>query len=228
MIKFLNRPREHWALLHDTDATNTSLAVFVHGFRGGYLGTWGGLAPMLSQNAGSHKIFSEWDYAFLGYNTRNVETYLDIAKLVSSEWDRAQTGSAPYAHSYRRLALFGHSLGTLGIRQLLCACSIQPGGMSGAIQSVTLFGSPLNGSHLAWLAFYKIGEALYPGNPQLRMLRSWAKCAYSAHAWPGARVIFGLDDKVVGFVDSDLVDWPGDRRPLRQTNLDHRHLVKPD
>jgi hypothetical protein len=99
--------------------------------------------------------------------------------------------------------------------------------MSSALHSVTLFGSPLNGSSLAKFAVWRrISDALKPNSPQLRMLRIWSKGAHAVQAWPVARVVVGLDDRVVGNF-SDFVDWIGDETPVTTTNLDHRALVKP-
>src|ERR1044071_4972301 len=145
MREFLNRSKEYRALIRSQDKSNTQLAIFVHGFKGGYLSTWGKLPDLIQQNADTDANFQDWDFLFLGYDTRNVQTYLDIAGLICTEWDKARTGNSPYNRSYTKLALFGHSLGTLGIRQLLCAWSHQPQGMQQAIHSVTLFGTPLNG-----------------------------------------------------------------------------------
>ena len=101
--------------------------------------------------------------------------------------------------------------------------------MHSALHSVTLFGTPLNGSGLAkWGSLrYKIADALKPGSPQLTMLRTWLKGAQKKEPWPEARVILGLDDKVVGYQHADLIDWPGDHEPVTMTNFDHRELVKP-
>src|ERR1700743_605786 len=118
MREFLNRTKERWALIRRAESPhNSQLAVFVHGFRGNYLGTWGKIPELLANLADSDADLACWDYMFLGYSTRDVTTYLDIAALISTNWRRASLGEAPHRDRYRKLALFGHSLGTLGIRQ---------------------------------------------------------------------------------------------------------------
>jgi len=231
--EFLNRINESWALVRSRDNANVQLAIFVHGFWGSYLSTWGKLPDMIKQHAESDPVFRAWDFLFLGYDTQNIHTYLDIAGLVSTQWKNAQSGNRPYNRSYTKLALFGHSLGTLGIRQLLCAWSQQPAGMQQALHSVTLFGTPLNGSRLAWLPATfpfgpKIAEALRPNNPQLRMLKVWADSAHSLHPWPQIRVVLGQDDQVVGDKFAELITWTGDASPPIRSKLDHADLVKPD
>ena len=122
----LDNPVDHWALVHRTDAENEGLAIFVHGFRGKYLDTWGALAQVLLEdryNSAYRPILEPWDFLFVGYDTKKIDTYLDIAALVHTEWRRARSGAQPYGHARKRLALFAHSLGTLATRQVLCAAA---------------------------------------------------------------------------------------------------------
>jgi hypothetical protein len=230
MREYLNRSREQWALIRKPNAPpNNSLGIFVHGFRGNYLATWGKIPEFLVEQADGDPILANWDFLFIGYATRDVRTYLDIASLICTNWRRAADGDAPHAHAYERLALFGHSLGTLGIRQALCATATHGGKMLDALHSVTLFGTPLNGSPLAGVGslFYSIGDALKPENPQLRMLKVWSEGSYAHRPWPNVRIVLGQGDWVVGQQFSELVAWPGDSQP-DQTVLNHSDLVKPD
>lgn len=227
MRDFINRSKEQFAFLHTAGQPRVKLAIFVHGFRGGYLTTWGSLPDLLRQHADAQAPFSQWDYLFIGYDTKRVATYLDISKLICTHWDCAAQGLMPFQGRYDQLALFGHSLGTLGIRQTLCASSEHPTGLRAALRNVTLFGTPLNGSPWAALALgYEIRRALEPGNSQLRMLKTWAASAHSAHPWPPVHVVLGLDDQVVGSRYAELIQWPGDAA-VDLTNLDHGDLVKP-
>ena len=230
MREFHPRASERWALLRRTDAANTRLAMFVHGFRGNYLGTWGALAEFLEKRADSDATLREWDYIFLGYNTGDVKTYLDISALICTGWRKASAGEEPYCQRYDSLALFGHSLGTLGIRQALCANSIHGGDLLRKVHSVTLFGSPLNGSKLGGLGtlFSPVAQALKPENPQLRMLKVWSEGSFKLLPWPGVRVVQGQGDWVVGQEFAELVQWPGDVYPVDQTVQDHINMVKPE
>ena len=204
--------------------------MFVHGFRGNYLRTWGALSEFLNQRADSDPTLSAWDYVFIGYETADVRTYLDISALIVSAWRQATAGEPPYNQKYDRLALFGHSLGTLGIRQALCANATHGGDMLKKLHSVTLFGSPLNGSKLAPLGslFSPIAQALKPENSQLRMLKVWSEGSFIFLPWPKIRVVLGQGDWVVGQQFAELVQWPGDLHPPEQTVLDHSDLVKPE
>ncbi|MEQ9450263.1 MAG: hypothetical protein RJQ07_01650 [Pseudomonadales bacterium] len=189
--------------------------------------TWGDLPTMLHKEADTKPKFSEWDYAFIGYNTRKVKTYLDIADHIWTYWRNAEGGEAPFKNKYKKLALFGHSLGTLGIRQSLSAWSRQPVSMSSALHSITLFGTPVNGSPIAKLALgYSIRHALKPGNEQLRMLRVWSDSAHQKQPWPAIKLVLGQDDEVVGHEIADLIQFVGDG-PHEITNYDHSELVKP-
>jgi hypothetical protein len=225
-LEFLDRQKELWAFLRQASGgPGRSLAIFVHGFRGEYLDTWGRLPELLQEHAPRDPVLMGWDYLFLGYKTKNISTYLDIAEIIATQWDKAAKGKPPFEGAYTRLALLGHSLGTLGIRQLLCA-GVPPPPPLNVLHSVTLFGTPLNGSPLAKWAWGEIAKALEPGNPQLRMLRKWNE---SAHPGPphGVRLVFGTDDHVVGSKYADLIDFAGDAKPIALLNFDHGSLVKP-
>jgi hypothetical protein len=103
--------------------------------------------------------------------------------------------------------------------------------MLSTLHSVTLFGTPLNGSPLASYGAKLVGgpiaEALKPGNPQLRMLRSWNESVHPYLQWKGVSVFLGMDDQVVGNKYMDLIDFAGDLKPPSLLNFDHRALVKP-
>ena len=208
-----------------------SLAIFIHGFLGDHVTTWGRLPEMLREHALSESKLADWDFLFLGYPTRDVVSYLDIARRIATPWTKAAAGTEPFAGAYTKFALFGHSLGTLGIRQLLCAGVMQPPQMLRALHSVTLFGTPLNGSPLANYGAKFIGgaiaDALKPGNPQLRMLRSWNETVQPFLQWKGVRVVLGTDDQVVGNKYVDLIDFAGDSKPSFLLTFDHKDLVKP-
>jgi hypothetical protein len=241
---FNDRQRERWAFIRRTDVRNARLVIFIHGFRGSYLSTWGQLANFLTYHSDSHEVLREWDYLFLGYETYSIRSYLEIAGIMSSQWKRASSGEPPFdGNKYSHLALFGHSLGTLGIRQMLCAISEQPEGMLKALEATVLFGSPLNGSSLAGLAglakvadalsgnpaallpgSYVIAAALEPENPQLKMLQVWNKTVRKFGGGPFGpiKVILGTDDHVVG--QGGLVEWLGDE--VEVTSMDHSQLSK--
>jgi hypothetical protein len=229
MRRQIDRPKECFAFFKRTDKKLNKLAMFIHGFRGNYLTTWGELPELLHWEADKKQVFEDWDYVFLGYDTSAVKTYLDIANLVWTHWNLASKGSSPYDEQYQRLALFGHSLGTLGLRQALCATSKQPKLMLQALHSVTFFGTPINGSPWADAAeiVYDIGAALVPSSPQLRMLKAWTETARASTTWPDVTVVLGTDDKVVGYTNGELVSWEGDDKIISYTHFDHSELVKP-
>ena len=54
-----------------------------------------------------------------------------------------------------------------------------------------------------------IADALKPGNPQLRMLRSWNQTVQPLLKWKGVQVVLGTDDEIVGNKYTDLVDFAG-------------------
>jgi hypothetical protein len=242
--EFFDRQIEHWAYVRRSDIANEKLVIFVHGFRGSYLSTWGELANYLTEYADNDPKLARWDYLFVGYETYSIGTFMAIAGVIASHWERASTHQPPFdRNAYKELAIFAHSLGTLGVRQLLCAIAMQPEGMAQALNKAVLFGSPLNGSHLAGLGglgrladvakgkpasllpgSFRIVEALKVGNPELEMLHIWSKTmrAHGKSKFGPTRIITGTDDHVVG--SGGLVDWEDDGK--KTTAMDHRQMVK--
>ena len=245
MRSFFDRPEQQWHLIRRADSHNTCLAIFVHGFRGNYLGTWGNLATCLSERSDAHPVFSKWDYLFLGYDSATIGNLLLIADIIRTQWEEAAAGNPPFDAPYKEFALFGHSLGTLGIRQLLCATSLLPPGFESSLKSVVLFGSPLNGSPLApygkMLGFldvlrgpaaalaaispsgYKIIESLTKDGAVLQMLRVWNDSARRHLKLPKALTYQGTGDWVVGPGQIGN-SWHGDDRKV--LNLEHQNLIK--
>jgi pimeloyl-ACP methyl ester carboxylesterase len=242
--EFFDRQKELWAYVRRSDKSNTKLVIFVHGFWGSYLSTWGELANFLTQHADADEKLANWDYLFIGYETYSINTYMAIADLVGSQWKKASTGQPPFDNNtYAELAIFAHSLGTLGVRQLLCAASMQPKGMAAALKRAVLFGSPLNGSPLAGMggllsiadffrgkpaavlrSGFRIARALKEGNPELEMLYVWSKTMrlHGKSAFGPTKVILGTDDHVVG--TGGLADWDDDDKTM--TSMDHSGMVK--
>lgn len=181
---------------------------------------------MLYKNADTQQPFCDWDYVFLGYSTWDIDSYLDIADLLSTQMSRALKGGRPYGQPYHEISLLGHSLGTLGIRQFLCAWSFSDPALVQAVKSVTLFGSPGEGSLLAHFAapIFAAGRALKPKNPQLRMLKQWTCGAHSVKSWPQPRLVIGKEDWVVG---KEACEFAGDGK-VEFENLGHFALVKPN
>jgi hypothetical protein len=180
----------------------------------------------------------------LGYETYSISSFLEIAKIVGSQWERASTRQSPFdQNNYSQLALFGHSLGTLGLRQLLCAMSEQPVGMLAALKATVLFGSPLNGGSITGLASlaplgdlflgkpaallpgaYKITDALEPDSHALKMLHAWNETIrkFGKGKFGPSKVILGADDHVVG--TGGLAAWTGDQETM--TGMAHSEMVK--
>lgn len=242
--ELLDRQEALWAHVRRTDVANSRLVIFIHGFRGTYLSTWGRLADYLKQHADDHPVLAEWDYLFLGYETYSIRNFLEIGTIVGTQWKLASNRSPPFdRNNYSQLALFGHSLGTLGLRQLLYAMSEQPDGMLAALKATVLFGSPLNGSALAGLAAlapiidvakgkfgallpdsYAIARALEPNSGELKMLHTWnATMRQVAKDKLGpCKVILGTDDLVVG--TGGLTKWDGDDED--KTAMSHSSMIK--
>jgi hypothetical protein len=247
--EFLDRPRDRWGFIRSGDRQTVNLAIFLHGFRGGYLDTWGKLSDFLFKWSDNNSILQNWDFLFVGYDTAAIRTYIDIAEVILTQWRGACAGLVPFGRPYERLALLGHSLGTLGIRQLLCSSALWRRSKltTAQIHHVVLYGTPLNGSSLAnfaglfrftdiltrspknsvpnLLSGYEIRHALSPNNGQLLMLKLWTESAHMDGRLPPISIVYGLDDKVVGTTSPELVNWAGDE-PALFSNDDHLGLSK--
>ncbi len=247
MRELLDRSRNQWGFIRRSDERNVRLAIFVHGFRGSYFGTWGNLPTCLREQSDRDARLTTWDYLFLGYDCATIGNLVRIAELIASQCKMAANGDAPFDTPYEQFALFGHSLGTLGIRQLLCATSLLPDGLHDKLRGVALFGSPLNGSSLApggkllglldilkgpvaainaiSPSGFQIKDSLRTDGAQMQMLRVWNNSMRRQINLPVARTYQGLGDWVVG---PGLVgdNWEGDDKIL--CNLDHKALSKID
>jgi pimeloyl-ACP methyl ester carboxylesterase len=193
------RPGSQYDLLFRTDAANSKLAVFVHGFGQPY-NAWGRFPELLKTLADDDPVFKDWDFLFIGYESRRIVTYLDIAAVLRSRIEAAWKGLLPNKSPYERFTLVGYSLGTLGIRQLLCAnlCHPFPKFLR-SINTCCFLGSPLAGAKKALLAFAPISLGLIAFNGQLQMLRAWTQEAvsFAGGMWPKIRLLAGISD---GFV----------------------------
>lgn len=235
MREFNDRQSERFALILKTASPNNRLAIFVHGFEGSYLQTWGDLATILRGERDA--VFNRWDYAFFGYDTPTAPTLLSVSRRLADLCKKALEGKAPFKHKYDEISFFGHSLGTLVIRQLLCARSDQPTGFDAAIRRITLFGSPVNGSWLArfgrgmglkhilsnpsallpWR--YQIAHWLLPDGALLETLRAWHSSLWPLKLIPQVRLCQGTRDMVVGY-GAINAQWDGDDR----AEIDTSHL----
>jgi len=243
----IDRPDEKWALIKAEDRQNTRLAIFVHGFTGSYLGTWGALPDFLIQNSANITEFEGWDFLFVGYDTATIDNFLGIAQIIFSKWTLATQSPKidPFkSNDYDTLSLIGHSLGTLGIRQTLCALSMQPKGFDKAVKSAVLLGAPQNGSplanfglgaHVAELVKNKnllalnpfalrIAGALKPQSPELIMLKAWYESiqGHGCFGQPALHLHLGIGDYVVGWQHSK---WGSEPNAIVH-NASHNSLLK--
>lgn len=232
MRDFKDRNAEQVAWIPRIDQSNRKLAIFVHGFFGHYLETWQGFPERFNTaECDTKPVFRDWDYFFLGYDTKRQKTYLDVSNLIVRRWKDAIGGGGMFAEHgpYEKVALLGHSLGTLGIRQALCAVSLyHPSELLPTLHKVGYYGTPQAGSYLAKFASLAvdIAEALKPTSQQLRMLFEWVKTGFILRPWPLVRTMHGQDDQVVLAQTPWLVTWHGDDQPTISTR-DHTGMCKP-
>lgn len=165
---------------------NQRLAIFVHGLFRGHLNQWYGFHNTLAAHASSDPILSTWNYLFLGYASTRIRGYREIAELIGTQCRRAANGTHDYDDRHVEFAFIGFSLGTLGIREYVANCALQPPDTT--IKGIGLYGTPLIGSSLADAAMSfvprRIFEQLSTRSTSLRMLRDWSRCSYKSHGFP--------------------------------------------
>lgn len=225
------RPSSRRALIWRSDQPNHRLAIFVHGFGGGHLSTWDRFPTLLRDHADADAVLGEWDYLFLGYRTMGLSGIRDfrtIAALVQTQIEDAMAGrlEGPASQPYNEFALLAHSLGTLGVRNLVASPAACPYPGFGHISKIGLIGTPLDGSVLAllgqWIA--PIGASLRPRSPELVALKSLVRNAWRTRPWPNARIRLGAHDLVVG---AHFIHWEGDEAPPSVVASDHSSICKP-
>ena len=92
-LELVDRQQDLFLLLRKPAApAGRSLAIFIHGFLGDHVTTWGRLPEMLRENAPSEPLLDSWDFLFLGYSTRQIVSYLDIAHIIATQWTVAAAG----------------------------------------------------------------------------------------------------------------------------------------
>jgi hypothetical protein len=121
---------------------NTSIAIFVHGFTGDYLQTWGKLPELLQTDPS----LDQYDFLFWGYPSslfRKNEDLGTTGKLLKTEIDHLPK---PYDKPYDKIVLIGHSMGGLVIRSYIVQALIDGKGNDlKTIANVMLFGVPNEG-----------------------------------------------------------------------------------
>jgi pimeloyl-ACP methyl ester carboxylesterase len=117
---------------------NSYIAIFVHGFTGDYLKTWGKLPELLQADPSLY----EYDFLFWGYPSRLFRKNEDVGttgKHLKTEIDYL---SKPY----NKIVLIGHSMGGLVIRSYIVQALIDGKGKDlKHIADVMLFGVPNEG-----------------------------------------------------------------------------------
>ena len=200
--------------------SNKALCIFVHGFFGVAKATWGDLLEAIRQHAHQDAVLNNWDHAFIGYDWASIPSFLDIADIIATTIVDAQNAQHGFSEKYTRFVLIGYSLGTLGIRQLLCNCQRQPPKLLAQLKAVVLIGSPIVGSAIALagskltarLGVIPILDQLGFASPAIRSLKDWTSCGYAGHPWPTVEMYVGIHDWVAHGTARSLVHWAGDNR----------------
>jgi pimeloyl-ACP methyl ester carboxylesterase len=145
--------------------------VFVHGYGGRAIGTWGDF-PKLATNGPE---FDEVDLIFLGYESRwrpaeyNVGVIYDVVSLLAEEPVRllakVNGPERPSWLGYERIVLVGHSLGGALVRTV--AMSAKTEGKAWATKlRLALFAPAHKGANVIELVLLSAGFLKWAGLPQ--------------------------------------------------------------
>jgi tetratricopeptide (TPR) repeat protein len=118
--------------------TNTSIAIFVHGFRGEYVATWGKLPELLQKDPD----LDSYDFLFWGYPSKLFSAGEKIGTM--GQHLKIEIDLLP--KTYNRIILIGYSMGGLVIRSYIVQALLDGKGNDlKSIVDVVLFGTPNEG-----------------------------------------------------------------------------------
>jgi pimeloyl-ACP methyl ester carboxylesterase len=156
--RLLKRKMESPAVVPVRVEENSAAIVFVHGFSGDALKTWGNFPSQLAQETG----LKGWDIFSYGYATsiRRVETpglWSADPNIERLAIGLRTAASLPPLNKYRSLAFIAHSMGGLVVQEALAepvqlAVHEQ---LAYRVSHVILFGSPSGGLKKAIIGFLK-------------------------------------------------------------------------
>ena len=207
-------------------ADNTQLAIFVHGFTGDHLETWGDLPQLLQTD----ERLETYDFLFWGYPSHLFRKNEDIGttgKYLKSEIDYLNK-------PYHTIVLIGHSMGGLVIRSYIVQALIDGKGKDlKLLADVILFGVPNDGDLKPQLipewVHSQIGDMGVASHFIVTLRRYWIQRVTAApRSDDFYRQIPTL--AVAGYADNFVTKSSVESffRDTAMTDGDHRSIVKPD
>jgi pimeloyl-ACP methyl ester carboxylesterase len=223
-----------------------TLVVFVHGFGGQAVSTWGDFADLAME----HSAYAQSDLVFLGYESRarpatfsrNV-LYWALKALVEQTnllLNRAGLPSRQSDFAYERIILVGHSLGGALVRDVAMKAKAENEAWADKI-GLALFAPAHLGAQIIGLAqasvgflrfgpiesllirLYPVLADLKPDSPYLQALLERAKTIGAGHGTTQALFVAHADDDWV--VNRD--DFYSDRPYYPYLGTDHVRCCKP-
>lgn len=137
---------------------NAAAIVFVHGFSGSALKTWGNLPAQLTQEPG----LNGWDIFSYGYATSIGRFETPGLWAADPNIERLALGlrtaaALPPLNQYRSLAFIAHSMGGLVVQEALAeeTPAVISEQLAYRVSHIILFGSPSGGLRKALFGFFK-------------------------------------------------------------------------
>jgi hypothetical protein len=209
----LIRASERFCSIWSSYASNSRVALFVHGLNGNYLKSWGNLRAILEKS--TDPVLMSWDYAFIGYNTPSLRSACDVTSVIERRVHQASAADDPFPHGYEAAALIGHSLGSLAVRDYSMQASCR---MPSIVSRVATFAEPANGSKLATTfqtrilgaAPWRVLDDLVIESTYTRQLRRFAPCLGTHHPMPNYSNYHARADRIVHWPHGTPYSWPYD------------------
>jgi hypothetical protein len=230
-------------LLKNKNKKNKNLAVFVHGFTGNYLSTWGNFPELLTRDPRLH----HYDFLFWGYSSNFLipreDFFLDNVKQLFTQFlSRHKTNQhieivaqglqteLKYLEDYDNIKLIGHSLGGLIIRSYIIK-NLKENNKKNLekINQIILFGTPNEGLNVAnnklLGSLNNQIQDMGSYNEFINLLREdWVELVFKNKEIKfSTLMVAGEDDYFVPF--EQVTKYFRDSREL--TKGDHFNMVKP-
>ncbi len=235
------------ALLKNKNKKNKILAVFVHGFTGNYLSTWGDFPELLMQDP----RLLNFDFLYWGYSSNLVipkEDYIldNVKQLFTQFLSKHKTNQhievvahglqteLNYLEGYDEISLIGHSLGGLVIRSYIIQ-NLRENRLDNLerikkINQIILFGTPNEGLDIAnnklLNGFNNQIHDLGSYNEFIKTLREdWVELVFKNKSLDlSTLMVAGEDDYFVPF--EQVSKYFRDSTEITQGN--HETMIKPN
>jgi len=217
-----------------------NLLVFVHGFTGSILSTWGRFPELLAEDPD----WEDWDLSFFGYRTGVARrfTHVGTANVVGELARSLELESS----TVQSIGLVGHSMGGLllvdSLRFLESEKTVRASALRDRLRFLLTYGTPFRGDESPWyhpkrwlgyLGFTEVAT-FYRASGDRQNLIAWLKGRFSrdnivlsadaGQAFVLFKAVYGSGDRVAAPLDSESFI---PQEALYPIDVSHTRLSKP-